>query len=182
MPPLSALLAHALLDINREFERNGAQAGARPSLLLWADFLRVIPDEGVSVTDLPPSARISRRAVKPWLGLAKRGWLEVEAEAPRVKVVRLTEIGRRTRDRCGALIVFTEREWCAKIGEPGMKALRAALEAFVSRLDVELPHYPITYGSADPSALGGVSVAAQPGPASHPGTRDGLGSGRPPRR
>src|SRR5439155_6998261 len=94
MPPLSTLLAHALLDISRDFERLGAAGAEQPSLLLWANFLRVIPDEGISVTDLPGAARVSRRAVKTWLGLVKHGWLEVDDVGPREKVVTLTGDGR----------------------------------------------------------------------------------------
>jgi hypothetical protein len=164
MAPLSAALAHLLLDINRDFERHGAQAGEPPSLVLWADLLRVVPDEGISVTDLAPAARISRRAVRAWLGLEKRGWLDVEAPQPRVKVVKLTAVGRQARDRWGDLVVSTEQEWCAKVGGTTAKSLRGALERFVSGLDLELPHYPMTYGSADPSAVGGATVAARPGP------------------
>jgi hypothetical protein len=162
MPPLPTLLSHVLLDINREFERVGAEAGEQPSLVLLADLLRVIPDEGISLTDLPPAARISRRAVKAWLGLEKRGWLEVEATAPRVKLVKLTEIGRRARDRWGDLVATTEQDWSAKMS--GTQGLRAALEALVGRLDLELPHYPMTYGTADPRAIGGAAVRAKPGP------------------
>jgi hypothetical protein len=162
--PLSALLARAFLDLIRQFEGHGAGAGERVSFLVWANCLRVTPDEGISVTDFPAAARVSRRAVKPWLGLEKMGLLHVQAIAPRVKVVNLTTVGRRQRDRWRDVVVTAEEEWCTKVGTTRAKSLRAALEAFVSRLELELPHYPMTYGAADPSALGGRRVAAKRGP------------------
>lgn len=157
--PLPVLLAHVLLDINRAFERAGAAAGEQPSLVVWANLLRVIPDGGISLTDLPPAARISRRAMKTWL---KYGWVEVDASTPSAKVVKPTEMGRRARDRWGDLVATTEKRWSRRVR--GTRALRAALEALVGRFDFELPHYPMTYGTSDPSAIGGGWVPARAGP------------------
>lgn len=165
MPPLYALLAHALLDFNRDFERSASDVDEHTSLLVWADFLRVVGDDGISVSDLPSAARISRRAAQAWLRRSPTNrWVEVTAEAPRVKIARLTDAGRRTRDNCEAIAGATEQAWRAKVGEADAKGARAALEDLVSRLDLELPHYPITYGASDWSALGGPWVAAKPGP------------------
>jgi hypothetical protein len=158
--PLPVLLARALLDISRRFEQRGRLGGEEPSLLLWSDLLRVIPDEGISTTELPRAARISRRAATIWLGLP---WLDVQAVVPRHKLVTLTDAGRRTRDRWGALVVAAEAEWCTEVGHDRAKRLRGHLEALVSQIDVELPHYPMVYGPADARALGGGAVAARPG-------------------
>ena len=164
MPPLSALLTHAFLDINRSFERTAAEVGEESSLLTYSDFLRVVPDDGIEVGELPAATRISRRAIQSWLRLEKRGWLEIESTAPRVKVVRPTERARQTRDRCAELVVTTDDAWCVSIGVDEAKSLRVALEALVSRLDLELAHYPMTYGGSDISVLGGPWVAAKAGP------------------
>lgn len=165
MPRLHALLAHALLDFNRDFERRASDVDEHTSLLVWADFLRVVGDDGVSVFDLPATARISRRAAQAWLRRSPTNrWVEVTAEAPRVKIARLTDAGRRTRDNCEAIARATEQAWRAKVGEAEAKDARTALEDLVSRLDLELSHYPITYGAGDWSALGGPWVAAKPGP------------------
>ena len=51
-----------------------------------------------------------------------------------------------------------------KVGESEGETLRAALQALVGRLDIELPHYPMIYGTADTRAAGGRAVAARPGP------------------
>ena len=64
MAPLAASLAHALLDINVAFDRSGDEADDRPSLVLWADLLRVVPDAGIPLGDLPAAARVSRRSLR----------------------------------------------------------------------------------------------------------------------
>ena len=165
MSALPTLLARTLLDLNGEFDE-AAQDEKPLSLMLSADLLRAIPDEGVSVKDLGPALRISRRALRGWLGLEKKGgWFTVEAIAPRGKVVALTERGRRLRDRGAALVDETERAWQSKVGAAKAKRLRSVLETIVSQFDLELPHYPITYGPVDPSAVGGGgAVRGKPGP------------------
>ncbi len=160
--PLPVLLAHVLLDINRDFERGSASPGEQPSLVMWANLLRAIPDEGIPVTELSAAARISRRAVRAWLLLENEGLLETEAAAPRAKVGKLTEKGLEKRDNWGELVVATEERWTAKVS--GTLALRTALEAIVGQLDLELPHYPMVYGASDTRALGGAAVPAKLGP------------------
>jgi hypothetical protein len=179
--PLPVLLAHVLLDINRMFERTGAEVGERPNLVIWANLLRVIPDEGIAASDIAPAARISRRVVQSWLRRSKQHWLDIAEVAPHVKTVKLTHVGRRKRDAWGELVARTEREWTTKVA--GQRTLRAALETLVAKLDLELPHYPITYGPVDWSVTGGPAIRAKAGPPAVPshGTdwapvfRDGLG-------
>ena len=163
--PPYALLAHALLDFNRDFERRASEVEEHTSLLVWADFLRVVADDGISVSDLPATARISRRAAQAWLRRSPTNrWVEITAQAPRVKIAKLTDAGRRTRDNCEAIAGSTEQAWCAKVGEADAKGARAALEDLVGGLELELAHYPIIYGASDWSVLGGPWVAAKPGP------------------
>jgi hypothetical protein len=88
--PLPVLLVHALVDLTREVDATARDAGVDGSLLLWADLLRVIPSDGITVTELPAAARISRRIVRAWLGLEKQGWLTVEPVGAGTKVVRLS--------------------------------------------------------------------------------------------
>ncbi len=159
---LPVSLAHVLLDLARAFHVAGEDAGEQLSVVLWANLLRVIPEEGVPLSDLPAAARISRRAVKAWFGLEKRGWLELDVAARGGKIVRLTDVGRRARDRWAAIVAETERSWSDE--KPGVLALRSALEGLVAQFDLELPHYSMTYGSADTRATGGAAVRAKPGP------------------
>lgn len=159
--PLPVLLAHVLLDITRAFRRAGEVAGEQPSLVLWANLLRVIPDEGIPLSELPGAARMSRRAVKAWLGWEKRGWLEVDVAPKSSKIVRLTEVGRAARDRWAESLAGTEQSWTAD--RPGIEAMRAALEETVAHLDLELPHYPMIYGPSDTRVAGGMAVPARTG-------------------
>ena len=162
--PLPVLLAHAFVDLTREADGSAREAGIPGSLLLWADLLRVVPEEGITVTELPAAARISRRIVKAWLGLEKQGWLTVEPAGPRTKVVRLAPRGRRSTEEWAAHVPEVERAWRARVGPAEVDRLRRALETVVSALDLELPHHPMPYGSADPRATGGRAVAGSAGP------------------
>ena len=176
MPGLNTLLAHCLVDINRDFDNLGGVKRAtwlpgknestddQPSLVLWANLLRVIPDEGISFNELPTATRVSRRALKTRARLVRRGLLEISPLKPSGQLWKLTNAGRALRDRSGELILKTEEAWGVKVGPKRSSRLRSALEGFVSRLDLELPHYPMTYGAVDGSAIGGPWVPAKPGP------------------
>jgi hypothetical protein len=162
--PLPVLLAHTLVDFTREADRTARDVGVSGSLLLWADLLRAVPGDGITVTGLPAAARISRRVVKAWLGLEKQGWLTVEASGPGTKVVRLAPFGRRSSDAWAAHVSEVERAWGARVGSAEVDRLRRALKAVVGTLDLELPHHPISYGPSDPRATGGRAVAGNAGP------------------
>jgi hypothetical protein len=159
-------MAHTLLDINRTFERAGAESGERANLVIWANLLRVIPDEGIAAADIAPCARISRRVVQSWLRRANQHWLEVETLGPRSKLVMLTDAGRHKRDAWGELVTTAEGAWSAKVRR--QSALRTALETLVAQFDLELPHYPMTYGPVDWSVTGGSAVRAKAGPPAVP--------------
>jgi hypothetical protein len=141
--PLNVLLSHALLDLTRACERDGAQ-----EVVLWSNFLRVVGDDGVDRNALPSTVRLSKRAVKSTMdGLARHGWVRVDGG-----VVRLAEQARRARDEWRAAMTRAESMW------PAAKSLRAPLEAFVSQLPLEHPHYPCGYGAADWRITGGPGV------------------------
>lgn len=176
MTDLHALFAHCLLDINRDFDdlgglgpptwipgKNESQDDL-PSLVLWADFLRVIPDEGITFNELPRATRVSRRALKTRARLVKHGLLEISPLQPKGQLWKLTKVGRALRDRLGELILKTEEAWLVKVGPSKSSRLRGALEGFVSKLELELAHYPMTYGAVDGTAIGGPWVSAEPGP------------------
>ena len=162
--PLPVLLAHALVDLTRQADGSAREAGVSGSLVLWADLLRAIPGEGITVNELSAAARISRRIVKAWLGLEKQGWLTVEPAGPRTKVVRLAPQGRRSSDAWAAYVPEVERAWRVRVGAEDVDRLRRALKSVVGALDLELPHHPMTYGPSDPRATGGRAVAGSAGP------------------
>jgi len=147
MVPLNVLLSHALLDLTRSAERAGTE-----EVVLWSNVLRVIGDDGVDRKALPSLSRLSKRVVKTTVdGMARGDWVSVEGG-----VVRLNDVARRARDEWGAAIAVAESTW------PGSASLRAPLEAFVSQLPLEYPHYPCGYGAADWRITGGPGVDWKP--------------------
>ncbi len=165
MTALGPLLSHAIEDISRDFDAGVAASGAdtRLTLVLWADLLRAVSDEGISFSDLPVATRVSRRVLKTAESYG-RDWLKITQLKPKGKLWRLTPPGAELRDFGSDLVQKTEAQWVAKVGETETARLRAALEKVVAGLDLELPHYPMPYGAVDERALGGFAVAAKPGP------------------
>jgi len=164
--PLSVLLARPLADLTREFEGGGAGRDGVPSVPMWCGLLWAVPPDGVEQTDLPALARLSRRAVRQGAGAAGRGgWLAAERNPGRRGAwLGLTPYGRTARETWDSLTATIEARWSTGIGAADTGRLRAALEDVVGHFDLELPHYPISYGSADRSVTGGRHKPAQPGP------------------
>ena len=149
--PLNELLSAAAADFDREY---AAAGGPPPSLELYANLLRVVPDDGIEQNELPALARLSKRAVKWNAGLAQRVGLVVLGG----KRVELTEAGRSARDGAVRCMEAAEAAWRKRFGDEIVARLRASLEALVSRFDLELPHHPAGYGPADSSVTGGVAM------------------------
>jgi hypothetical protein len=63
-----------------------------------------------------------------------------------------------------AVAVDDERVWLLSSLPPVVPASCPPLEAFVARLELEHPHFPIPYGTADPSFTGGPGVDWKPVP------------------
>ncbi len=161
--PLSVLLSHALVALKEEFERAGAGTDTLPSLPVWSDVLRLVGDDGVDVLEMPRLARLSRRTMKVAVDrVVQAGWaVTAKDSAPRSpKVVRLTEQGREARDAWEPVNAAVEHAWRKQLGDIRFDALRASLEALVSQLHLELPHFPASYGPSDPSITGGIYTQA----------------------
>lgn len=163
--PLPALLARALGDLTAAFVRAGAGADGVPSVPMWFGMLRVVDQAGVLTRDVPARARLSSRVVRQGLQAARRsGWVVVERNRGQPPRVALTAAGRRARRAWESMVPDVESEWSARIGRPEVEELRRRLAAVVRQLDLELPHYPISYGTADRSVTGGWSHVGQDGP------------------
>jgi hypothetical protein len=162
---LPGLLGRALGDLTAEFVAAGAGRDGVPSAPMWFGILRTIPTDGdVAYRDLPALSRLSKRAVRQLVGAAQRaGWIEVVRGTTAQGTIRLSPSGGRAAATWAALVDETERRWSKRVGaEP--ERLHAALAALVGRLDLELPHYPLSYGSADFSVTGGTFRPSQAGP------------------
>jgi DNA-binding PadR family transcriptional regulator len=137
-PNLPTLLSKALLAFALDFERESVL-----SLVIGANLLRVMNEEGVRVYDLPRLSGVSKEAIKGSLGfLEKRRYAVVEA-TPRtqvsgkktigVKVVRLTAKGREAQDAYRQRLTVVEKSWQVRYGKDIIHNLCESLEALVSK-------------------------------------------------
>lgn len=142
--PLNALLAGPIVELTATYGEAGAGTAVLPSPTLWFDFLRALPDDGIDPRAMPALVRTSKRVIYPHVNVAtKAGWI-----AGDTRHIALTGDGRRARDTWLALPAQVEDGWPDR--------LRDALARLVGQLRLELPHYPISYGSADPTITGGM--------------------------
>ena len=119
--PLSALLSRALLGYTLDFERESKLA-----LPLCANVVRVVDERDVSVQDVPLRGGISKEAVAmATTFLVKHGYVVREE-----KVIRLTSIGRETRERAERLHGELE-PWSPRLAG----RLRAALAGLLEQTD-----------------------------------------------
>jgi DNA-binding MarR family transcriptional regulator len=186
--PLSALLSHVLvaftIEFDNEFEHQmphtttwGPAAHSRHgpwlvSLVMWSNFMQFVGENGVSLRELESLARITNLK-----GLERWGYVVVEPDPadsrtapPRSDwVVRPTPAGRRAQAVWRPLADVIEKRWQARFGKDEIGRLRVSLQALVSQLDVEMPHYlPVVWSgkSEVPDLKGRVPAAAEGGIAS----------------
>lgn len=150
---LPVLLARVLGGLTTEVEADD-ETGAASSLAVWSNLLRCVGD-GISERDLAPAARISKRtAVAAVTGASRRGWVQA-TPGDRGRHVRLTDDGARSVASWPGRLDDLDRR-LADTDLPG------AVADLVRRLPLELPWYPASYGTADPSAVGGAFAAGRP--------------------
>jgi hypothetical protein len=150
------LLWTALDGLERAYEREGAGAGQMPSLDLWANLLRALQCMGTDVLDLPRILRLSKRATRSRvLSATRHGWVEKIKSGQSHATVQLTVLGSHVAIRWKSLQDAAEEHWRAAAGVQRSGKLRASLENVVTRLPLEHPHYPASYGVADARITGG---------------------------
>jgi hypothetical protein len=144
--PLTALLSQALVAFTIEFDNEwesrlpsysttdfGGTGLWAVSLKQWADFMKYVPEDGISVREL---TRIAR--VKPHLnGMTRWGYVKVDAQ----KVIRPTGKGRRAQGVWAGLSDEVERRWSSRLGESLVAGLREALEPAAARFRPRLPDW-----------------------------------------
>ncbi|HEX4399471.1 MAG TPA: hypothetical protein VH136_17660, partial [Trebonia sp.] len=153
--PLSALLSQALVAFTIEADNEAehrlphttqdhARSPGAPwltSLVMWANCLRHIPDEGITVTGMRAAARTGTNLD----GMRRWGYVTYTPDPGRGKrprpdaIVRLTAGGRRARDVWDVVPAEIERRWRDRFGAAAVDGLRAALAAVVAELDPRLP-------------------------------------------
>jgi methyltransferase (TIGR00027 family) len=161
--PVSALLSAALvaftIEADNEAEHQlphrttneglspGAAAGAPwlTSLLMWANCLRHLPDEGITVAELRRRARTGTNldGMRRWRYVTyapdpSQGKGQGKQPEPDA-IVTPTAAGRRAREVWQAATEETEARWRIRFGLDAVDGLRAALADLVARLDPALP-------------------------------------------
>jgi methyltransferase (TIGR00027 family) len=153
--PLSALLSQALvaftIEADNEAEHRmphsttsyGTSSGSGPwltSLLMWANCLRHLPDEGITVAELRARARTGTNLD----GMRRWGYVTFTPDPGRGKrpqpdaLVRPTARGSAARDTWQQATADVESRWRERLGPGAFGTLRAALAAVVENLDPAL--------------------------------------------
>lgn len=143
--PLSTLLSQALvaytIEVDNEWERRLLDS-KRPrifllSLVMWANYLRLIPPDGVQAARLEELAQHK----VDLNGLTRWRYVTVEPpegtpKAPRREfVVRLTDDGVFACDLWGPLPDLIERRWQERFGTKESADLADALRSLIERFD-----------------------------------------------
>jgi DNA-binding MarR family transcriptional regulator len=156
--PLSTLLSQVLvaftIEFDNEFEHcsphrtTRASAGASPggpwlvSLVMWANLMRLVGEEGVRVGELQDQGG-------NLAGMERWGYVVVEPDAADARprpprrdwVVRPTAKGRAAQAVWPPLFGVIEQRWQGRFGQEQIGKLRESLQVLVARLDVQLPDY-----------------------------------------
>ena len=93
--------------------------------------LTYVPRDGISVTELAQSLRMSKQACGQFVTqLEATGHLAIRADATdrRVRVIVRTALGDRTLKASNARIRRIEREWARRVGVDRYATFRAVLE------------------------------------------------------
>ena len=153
MLPLPVALSRVLAHISADAEERAGAGETMPTLAVWSNVLRcVVANPGIDEKGLATEARISKRlAVAAVTGAARRGWITTEAAGGKNRRVSLADLGESAAEVWPGVLASVDEEWAGS-------GVRAALASLVPQFRFELPLYPASYGTADPSATGGTFV------------------------
>ncbi len=123
--PLPQLLAKALIAFGGDFDRESAAP-----LAVCANVLRLTPDQGIRVRDLPRLACLSKEGIDAALRLsARQGCTAIKTDATtRFRLLMLTAKGWRARDAYVPLTQHLEERWQERFGKETIHSLRHILE------------------------------------------------------
>jgi hypothetical protein len=130
--PVSALLSQALVAFAADFEELWIGG-----LHLAATVLRLLPDDGAPVKDIPMLSRLKGDGKSV---LERHGYIEIvrDESDPKARLAVPTARGRNTRDQYEPTAGRVEDRWGPKYGTELVTRLRSALEAL--DIDRSLAH------------------------------------------
>ena len=148
--PLPVMLSRVLGQLTSEVEAAAGVGGKVPSLAVWSNVVRCVAEAGPAGLDekaLRAAARISsRHATAAVTGSVRWGWITAEGTGKQRRL-ELGDAGRHAAKTWPDQLAALDTEW-------KQSPLRHGLEELVGQLELELPHFPASYGPADPSATG----------------------------
>ncbi len=159
---LPVLLSHVLLALEHDYESTKSDV---PPLPFLSNLLRVIGPDGEDLKKLPELGNVTERAIRISTQASEKiGWIKFEPVRKGLKLTHLTVKGKEAKAAGQRRLAATERAWQKRFGADNVDLLRDSLVQLVSKIDVELPHYPSGYGQGDTSIHGGNHVKGQEGP------------------
>jgi hypothetical protein len=121
--PVSALLSQAFVAFAADFEELWIGG-----LHLAATVLRLLPDDGAPISDIPMLSRLKGDGKSV---LERHGYIDIVRDAanPKVRLAVPTPRGRNTRDEYESTTGRVEERWGPKYGADLIARLRSALES-----------------------------------------------------
>lgn len=147
---LSQLLIAFTIEHDNEWEMrywlNANPAPLRTSLVMWANFVRFLTHEGISVRALSRKAGYPEKRVHPDLAGMIR-WRYVTVSSVNPKKPKLDDMIYPTDRALAAtatwqpLVAEIEDRWLVRFGRNNVTRLKEALVAILTAFDRPLPHY-----------------------------------------
>lgn len=165
--PLPQLLSQALLAFAGEFERESSLA-----LPLSANALRVIPETGVRLADVPLRCGIGKAGIDMSIGLLARQGRVVVVPDPadvRFNLVRLTAEGAEAQRDYHRWLALVEEHWRTRFGDDVVSRLSDSLAALFlpaggePRMSRGLRGYPDGWRARRPYAKQTAAFIRDPG-------------------
>jgi hypothetical protein len=165
---LSQVLVAYTIEADSEFESLmphqtavSRAAGEKPggpwliSLAMWANFLSMIPDDGIPVGELSKRAGVRKLETA---GMVRWGYVRVDAD----KVVTRTPDGQRAAEVWTPIEERVEARWRDRFGSDVIASLRSAISESVADLERVGPNFlpNVGYGLWTTEQLRGDRVAA----------------------
>jgi DNA-binding MarR family transcriptional regulator len=154
--PLATLLSQVLIaftiEFDNEFERQMMASPYRPflvSIVMWANFMRFVPADGIKVRELASVAGASKPIHPSLPGMERWGYVSVQRDAadnrpkpPRADyIVRPGLTGQKAQEIWQTLPGVIEDRWRERFGADVIDGLTESVRALVHQIDVDLPHY-----------------------------------------
>lgn len=159
--PLSSLLSQTLvafiIEFDNEFEHlvphrttNHGSTSDRPapwlvSMVMWLKFMRFVPDDGTSVSELQRSSGMTNKELRLWLTRMSKWWgyvvVDKQEAKPSNSRVRPTSGGQKALNAWRPLTGTIEQRWQERFGKDVINRLHESLQALLQKLDGDLPDY-----------------------------------------